>query len=142
MDDGRMKRLIVCLIVFFPAFFATSAPAWEPSVSSGATVIAGATLIDSTFRAPIRNSVIVIAGSRISHVGTMDDPDVPEGAEIVDATGKYVIPGLADMHNHLAPGSFGFGRGTSDNRRYLAELLGWGITLVFSPRHQRSGRVC
>lgn len=131
--DRPMHRLIVCLIFIVPALFGTSVLARESSVSPGAKVIAGATLIDSTLRAPIHNAAIVIAGSRISHVGTLDETDIPANAEIIDATGKFVIPGLADMHNHLAPGSFGFGESTSDHRRHLAELLGWGITLVFSP---------
>lgn len=95
--------------------------------------ITGATLIDGTARAPIRNAVIVIAGNRIDDVGPAQDIDIPKGAEVIDATGKFVIPGLADMHNHLARGSFGFDETTSDHRQHLADLLGWGVTLVFSP---------
>ena len=128
-----MQRLIVCLVVIVPALFGTGVLARDSSGSTDVKAIAGATLIDSTLRAPMRNAVVVIARGRISRVGTEDETDIPEGAEIIDATGKYVIPGLADMHNHLAPGSFGFGESTSDHRRQLAELLGWGITLVFSP---------
>lgn len=95
--------------------------------------ITGATLIDGTSRAPIRNAVIVIAGNRIDDVGRAQDIDIPKGAEVIDATGKFVIPGLADMHNHLARGSFGFDQTTTDHRQHLADLLGWGVTLVFSP---------
>ena len=95
--------------------------------------IAGATLIDGTPRDPLRDAVIVIAGDRIVDVGPAKDTGIPAGAEVIDAVGKFVIPGLSDMHNHLGPGSFGFDEKTSDFRQHLADLLGWGVTLVFSP---------
>ena len=128
-----MQRLIVYLTVLSLASMVTLGRAQETPGLRGTKVIVGATLIDNTARAPLRDSVVVIAGSHINHVGTRDDTEIPEDAEIIDATGKFVIPGLADMHNHLARGSFGFGESTPDYRRHLANLLAWGITLVFSP---------
>ncbi len=129
----QMPRLIVYLICFSLASTAAPGSARETLGPRGTKVIAGATLIDGTPRPPLRDAVVVIAGSHIDQVGTTDDTDIPGGAEIIDATGKFVIPGLADMHNHLARGSFGFGESTSNRRRHLANLLGWGITLAFSP---------
>ena len=128
-----MQRLIVYLIVFSLAAFATIGRTQEKQGSQDRKVITGATLIDGTHRPPLRDATVVIAGAYISHVGTTDATDIPEGAEIMDATGKFIIPGLADMHNHLARGSFGFGETTADFRKHLAHLLGWGITLAFSP---------
>ena len=128
-----MQRLIVCLFVLFLASTASAGRAQEMPEPGGTKAISGATLIDGTTRPPLRDAVIVIAGSRIDHVGSAQDTDIPMGAEIIDASGKFVIPGLSDMHNHLARGSFGFEEGTPDYRQHLAELLGWGVTLVFSP---------
>jgi predicted amidohydrolase YtcJ len=45
--------------------------------------------------------VVVIRGSRIAAVGSSDDVAIPEGAEIIDAKGKTVIPGLIDCHTHF-----------------------------------------
>ena len=129
----QMQRLIVYLIVLSLASAATPGRAQETPGLRGTKVIAGATLIDGTARAPLKDAMVVIAGSRIAHVGTTDDTEIPGDAEVIDATGKFVIPGLADMHNHLAQGSFGFGERSPDYRRHLSNLLGWGITLVFSP---------
>ena len=67
-------------------------------------VITGATLIDGTGGAPIQNAVIVIEGTRITQVGASDKTTIPKGAHMIDARGKFVIPGLADMHNHLGNG--------------------------------------
>ncbi|WP_436772713.1 amidohydrolase family protein [Yinghuangia sp. YIM S09857] len=66
-----------------------------------AIVIMGGTLIDGTGGPARPNQVIVIVGDRIVWVGgdTARAP-IPSGARIVDARGKYVIPGLSDMHTH------------------------------------------
>jgi len=59
------------------------------------------TVIDCT-GAPARpNSTVVIAGPHISAVGPSESVKIPAGARIVDATGKFLIPGLWDMHGHL-----------------------------------------
>lgn len=43
---------------------------------------------------------VIVTGDRITGVGTVDEIDVPDGATIIDGTGKYLIPGLWDMHVH------------------------------------------
>ena len=65
------------------------------------TAIAGATLIDGTGREPVPDSVIVIQGNRIAAVGPRSQVMIPAGARVVDATGKYVTPGLIDVNVHL-----------------------------------------
>ncbi len=62
-------------------------------------VIENAYLIDGTGKKPIKNSMIIINGSIISEVGTA--LDVPKGAEVIDAEGKTVMPGLIDAHVHI-----------------------------------------
>jgi hypothetical protein len=59
-----------------------------------------ATVID-TAGAPARpGSTVLVVGDRIAAVGPTRQVPPPEGARVVDATGKYVIPGLWDMHVH------------------------------------------
>ncbi|WJG09861.1 amidohydrolase family protein [Aliiglaciecola sp. LCG003] len=53
----------------------------------------------------IQNGVIIIKGNRIESVGKAADVAIPEGAEVVDISGKTVIPGLIDTHAHGAQGS-------------------------------------
>ena len=98
-------------------------------------VITGATLIDGTGRAPIKNGVVVIEGARITQAGTAGQVRVPKGAQVVDARGKFVIPGLADMHNHLGDGYFlpRQAQGPPNLRQNLAQLLGWGFTTIHCP---------
>ena len=70
------------------------APATAPTVQS--LVIQGGTLIDGNGGPPVTNSVIVIQGNRITAAGPAGQVQVPAGAEIVDANGKWIIPGLWD----------------------------------------------
>ena len=66
----------------------------------------GVTVIDAT-GAPARpDMTVVVTGDRITAVGKSGEVGVPEGALVVDGKGKYLIPGLWDMHAHLADESF------------------------------------
>lgn len=64
-------------------------------------VLTHITVIDCTGAAPKPNSAVVIVGSQITAVGPQDGLTIPAGARVVDGTGKFVIPGLWDMHGHL-----------------------------------------
>lgn len=46
------------------------------------------------------HQTVLVAGNRITVVGPADQVKIPDGAEVVDATGSYLIPGLWDMHVH------------------------------------------
>ncbi len=58
-------------------------------------------LIDGSGREPIRDAVMLVEGDAIVSVGPADRVAIPEGAEIVDASGKTVMPGLIDSHVHI-----------------------------------------
>ncbi|WP_409462363.1 amidohydrolase [Amycolatopsis sp. GA6-003] len=51
--------------------------------------------------APIEGGTVLIEDGRISRVGTEADVEVPEDAELVDASGSWVLPGFIDAHAHL-----------------------------------------
>ena len=61
----------------------------------------GGTLIDGFGGPPIRNSVIIVEGERITRVGQVGTVAVPAGAEVISTEGMSVLPGLWDMHVHL-----------------------------------------
>jgi N-acyl-D-amino-acid deacylase len=66
--------------------------------------ILGATLIDGSGRAPIKNSVVVIEGDRIVAVGRRGQVKIPAEARVIDARGMVVAPGFIDAHNHSERG--------------------------------------
>ncbi|MGH9783871.1 MAG: amidohydrolase family protein, partial [Terriglobia bacterium] len=63
-------------------------------------VVRGGTLIDGSGSAPLQDSVVVIDGERILAVGPRSEVEVPS-ARVVDARGKWIIPGLIDAHVHF-----------------------------------------
>src|SRR4029077_15463447 len=86
-------------------------------------VIQGGTLIDGNGGPPIPNSVIVITGNRITAVGRAGQVQVPAGAQVINAAGKWITPGLIDA---MAGGYWMYGEG----------YLHWGVTsaVVNGPR--------
>lgn len=75
------------------------APAAEQAAVTGGTLaIKGGTLVDVETGQLVQNAVIVLEGDRILSVTS--GGDAPAGATVIDATGKYVLPGLIDLHVH------------------------------------------
>lgn len=66
-----------------------------------ATAIINATVFDSTGREPYGPGAVVIEQQRIRAVGPMDQVTIPRDAQLIDADGCTVIPGLIDAHTHL-----------------------------------------
>lgn len=62
--------------------------------------LVGGTLIDGNGGPPVRNSVILIDGERITAVGTVASRQVPAGYQVISTEGMSVLPGLWDMHVH------------------------------------------
>jgi len=104
--------------------------------SPQAIVIRGATVIDGTGGPPIPRATVVIEGNRIRTVTTQNTTP-PAGARVIDATGKYLIPGLMDVHVHLRGGG---GRRSSEpvtaeqertGTRALHSYLYAGVTTIY-----------
>jgi imidazolonepropionase-like amidohydrolase len=95
-----MKRIMVAVLLltsFATLYGGQQLPA--PTVLHHVTVInANAT--------PMSDMTILINGGRIAAMDRADAITIPAGAQIIDGRGKFVIPGLMDMHNHLLSGSF------------------------------------
>ena len=62
--------------------------------------IVGGTLIDGTGRAAVTDSVVIISEGRLQSVGKGSEVTIPQGAEVIDAKGKSILPGLIDGHCH------------------------------------------
>ena len=62
--------------------------------------IVGGTLIDGSGRDPVKNATVVIEGERIVAAGASSSVRVPKGAQVLDATGRTMLPGIIDCHVH------------------------------------------
>ncbi len=65
------------------------------------TAIVGGRLIDGTGKPAIENAVVILKDGKIAAVGPATSISVPQDAQIVDAHGKSVLPGLWEMHAHF-----------------------------------------
>src|SRR5258708_33873988 len=64
-------------------------------------VLKNFTLIDGTGKAAIADVGMVIENGRITRIGSAANIKPPAGAEVVDLTGKFVMPGIINVHGHV-----------------------------------------
>ncbi len=62
--------------------------------------ITGGTLIDGSGRDPLRNATVLVEGERILAVGPASSVALPKGAQVIDAAGHTLLPGIIDCHVH------------------------------------------
>jgi imidazolonepropionase-like amidohydrolase len=93
-----------------------SAPGCRERPPDG-TALVGGTLIDGSGGAPLPNSVIVVRHGMIESIGSRAGFSLPPRTIEIDASGRWIIPGLIDSHAHVA-------------RWALSRYLAWGVTSV------------
>jgi imidazolonepropionase-like amidohydrolase len=72
-----------------------------PGSHASTLAIVGGTLIDGTGAAPVQDAAVVIRNGRIIAAGPRAKVKIPKNANVVDAKGKTILPGLWDMHAHF-----------------------------------------
>ena len=99
-------------------------------------VLDGFTLIDGTGRTPVPNAALIIVDGKIEWAGPQAQLKVPAGAQVSHLAGKYVMPGIINLHGHLGntvdltqdPKNF-----TRENvERQLKLYASYGVTSVVS----------
>jgi imidazolonepropionase-like amidohydrolase len=98
--------------------------------------IVGAVLIDGNGGPPITDSVVVISGSRIRAAGSRPNVPIPAEADKINGSGKFLTPGLIDLHVHLGTrGGPAFQAADYTRERIeknLSAYLYFGVTTVRS----------
>ena len=87
-------------------------------VADGAFALVGARIIDGTPAPPVEDGTVIVRDGRIVAVGPRTAVIIPPGVRVFDMHGKSIIPGLWDMHAHVALPEWGFA------------YLGVGVTTV------------
>ncbi len=91
-------------------FVVATCPAWadQPVAFTGVNVIP----MDS--ERVLENRTVVVDTGSIQRIGPAEEVEPPDGATLVEADGKYLMPGLSEMHAHVPDGG---------NRQYLEDVL-------------------
>lgn len=126
-----MKRTIISLFVLFGSLLFLY-PAFG---NDGTIAFVGATVIDGTDAEPLVDGTLVITDGRIRTVGPRSAVTIPNGANVVDVSGKYIMPGMINAHGHVGAtvglnGNGGYS--TSNLLRQLGLYARYGVTAVNS----------
>jgi len=89
-------------------------------------VVRGVTVIPMASQVVLPDQNVVVRNATIQRVGPERDTSIPPGATIIDGHGKYLLPGLADMHVHLPAAKDPPGTAESELMLFLAN----GVTTV------------
>jgi imidazolonepropionase-like amidohydrolase len=110
--------------------------AFALATSAETIVLKNFTLIDGTGKAPLANASMVVTDGRIRNVGPASNLKLPDGSQVQDLSGRYVMPGIINLHGHL-----GNTKGlVQDPKNYTPENLdanlhtyaSYGVTTVIS----------
>jgi imidazolonepropionase-like amidohydrolase len=109
----------------------TTTPPSTPMV----TALVGGTVVATDGGPAIKNATVLISGERISQVGPAASIPIPSGARIIPMTGKWLIPGLMNMHVHLGlklPGAAGDSLATETDTEEVLRMAGNARLTLFS----------
>jgi hypothetical protein len=95
---------------------------------SESLALAHVTVIDMTGPRPKPEMTVVITGNRITAIGRSSEISLPENARVVDASGKFLIPGLWDMHVHTV-----YDSAKDTETTFFPLLVANGITGIRNP---------
>ena len=122
-----MKRRASLMVVFLAvSAFAVARLDRSPSVqiqgrasAKAITVFVGVTVVPMDSPRVMPDQIVVVQGERILEIGSSGAVHVPPGANRIEAHGRFLLPGLADMHVHLMEGE-----------AYFPLFLANGVTTV------------
>lgn len=100
-----MFRKISTYTLIAAAAVGPSACTSTPAAAPGTIAFVGVDVLPMDRDGVVPNQTVVVLDGQIVEVGSADDVLVGEGATVIDGSGRYLMPGLAEMHAHVPPGS-------------------------------------
>ncbi len=112
-----MKKILTAIISAL--FLASAAPAQTVAIRN-------VNVIPMDTERVLANQTVVIKDGLIAEIGPK--VKIPKGANVIDGTGKYLIPGLADMHTHLMSDDAEFPKSIAEDE--LKVMIANGVTTI------------
>ena len=80
--------------------------------------ITGVNVVPMDSERVLPDQTVLISDGVIAAIGTTSDITVPQGTQIIDGTGQFLMPGLLDLHVHIL------------HKDEFTNYLAWGVTTV------------
>src|SRR6185295_8149925 len=122
----KVCLLVLALIVVNCSALAQGASSAGDANKNQVVAFVGANVVPMDRERIIENQTVIVRGGRIAEIGPADKTKVPAGALTIQAKGKYLMPGLAEMHGHLPHPNLGDGVANS----FLLLFVANGVTTV------------
>jgi len=134
----RVYATTLLLLLFALAGFAAAAPKSSPDDGDKQLIaITNVNVIPMDRERVLEDQTVVIRGGRIHKIGPASRLKAPKGARLLDGRGKYLMPGLVDMHTHLFSDDDQFPEQLADEELFL--MLANGVTtarlMIGTPEH-------
>jgi len=98
MLETIFQLLLAATLLFSPGFDHENG-----SIRQDVYAFVNVTVIPMTGEHVLTNQTVIIEGDRIVAIGPVADIQIPSSAERIDGNGRYLIPGLSEMHGHIPP---------------------------------------
>ena len=85
-----------------------------PAAAQEVTVFRDVSVIPMDTERVLASQTVVVRGARIASIGPAARAEIPDGARVIDGAGRYLVPGLAEMHAHVPQGG---------DQQYVEEVL-------------------
>lgn len=119
---------IVLFTIFLSITFTTLQA--QQTESQSVYAIEGVHVLPMDRETVLENRTVIVRGDRIVTVGPAGEVEIPDGAERIDGSGKYLLPGLAEMHGHIPPPNLPDSYPETYTEDVLFLYLAAGITTV------------
>src|ERR1700676_1678315 len=121
-----MKAVFFVVLALLAALFLAGVPGGLGETFAPLALM-HVTVIDPSGRPAQADQTVIVSDGRVTAIGASGTLRVPKGARVIDARGKFLIPGLWDMHVHIA----GISADPAWSKEViLPELIAYGITGV------------
>lgn len=120
--SGQFRYLSILAMLACSACRPTAEESRGPeAAAASATAFVGVDLLPMDRQGVLRDQTVIVRGDRIVAVGPRHSVTVPHEARRIDGTGRYLVPGLVDMHVHLS---------RPEHQGDFALYLGNGVTTI------------
>lgn len=103
MSDTTMRRFVLAFASGI-TLAASAACAARPQAAPGTIAFVGVDVLPMSAPGVQEDRTVVVVDGVITEVGPADEIVIGEGATIIDGEGRYLMPGLAEMHAHVPSG--------------------------------------